>query len=771
MAAALAERAGAHDGSAQPGDRPSAVLTVVGRASSESERGIYKGTDVVPLMETLSDGSMKRLFRAVYGGVGACAALLVALLGMKFSRAFDDQDRTRPVAVLGWAVAAFGATLLTVCLAVFLWRLRAVWRAGSRWAARRWRWTVIFLLQFLCIYVCDWFTVLQNLGVVWGNINFLDIFQAGVVGGMADNTFMALVVINARSFNLMVDRHGRPLGPRQDSLWLDAPWHRFGRFIGVYWLLYAGIALWFTTTVKVSGVQLDTAQGRCRIPWEATLVIYLIVATYSGYMFLFLYFMRRAFVLFSKRSYVHFRWENILLRLTFRMVGIFVLFTILSMAFLGFVRIESCMSYVLAIFGFPPALLARTLLVALNTILMLPTIQMHDRPMRALLCRPVWMEEHDCGFIGCDGLDIGDVQPVFCFETAVKLLYWCECVYEYNPRTDQVTHPLDLRTGLSLYGFTQFAYMETAVMDAHAMVAWHEAGVILLCFRGTYSKANVMADIKLWRTVHPPKRGLFWLGTRPFVHKGFLESWKGEHFDQRVLAKVRGIIEGAEIDKQNVRVLVSGHSLGGAIAILAAHDIAKLCCLSPHQLSCYTFGCPRVGNSAFADEYNKIVPNTWHVINDLDPVPRMAKFWMLYKRSGRRVVVNSRGDIIISPMFLEFKLSSAFMGKVKLAHHRLSSYRKSLRHVAAAQFHKHKSLPGGHDALRELCGKGCITKVLNVGGGAVGNLARVASRLWGHELHQYVGDGISDDGADIGTIEDGPVDLLLTMANSIEGNN
>jgi hypothetical protein len=34
------------------------------------------------------------------------------------------------------------------------------------------------------------------------------------------------------------------------------------------------------------------------------------------------------------------------------------------------------------------------------------------------------------------------------------------------------------------------------------------------------------------------------------------------------------------------------------------------------QVSVYTFGAPRVGNHAFARLYERIVPDTWHVIND-----------------------------------------------------------------------------------------------------------------------------------------------------------
>lgn len=64
-------------------------------------------------------------------------------------------------------------------------------------------------------------------------------------------------------------------------------------------------------------------------------------------------------------------------------------------------------------------------------------------------------------------------------------------------------------------------------------------------------------------------------------------------------------------------MLYAGHSLGGALAQLAAHDIARAAearglarCSQQEpgglRLTCYTFGSPRVGNHAFAREYNKV---------------------------------------------------------------------------------------------------------------------------------------------------------------------
>ena len=72
-------------------------------------------------------------------------------------------------------------------------------------------------------------------------------------------------------------------------------------------------------------------------------------------------------------------------------------------------------------------------------------------------------------------------------------------------------------------------------------------------------------------------------------------------------------------------ILLTGHSLGGALATLAAYDIRRELNVPPCSVVCYTFGAPRVGNYAFAHDYNQMVPNTWNIINDQVKTHRSIK--------------------------------------------------------------------------------------------------------------------------------------------------
>jgi len=82
-------------------------------------------------------------------------------------------------------------------------------------------------------------------------------------------------------------------------------------------------------------------------------------------------------------------------------------------------------------------------------------------------------------------------------------------------------------------------------------------------------------------------------------------------------------------------LLFTGHSLGGAIASLAADLYAlKSGTTTKDDLLLVTFGQPRVGNAVYAQRQDSLVPNTWRVVHGRDMIPHMPPKPFGYYHSG-----------------------------------------------------------------------------------------------------------------------------------------
>jgi predicted lipase len=129
-------------------------------------------------------------------------------------------------------------------------------------------------------------------------------------------------------------------------------------------------------------------------------------------------------------------------------------------------------------------------------------------------------------------------------------------------------------------------------------------------------------DIADWLT------NFAFLFNRDMVHRGFLNN------AFRIMALV--------LNKVNVNqsLILTGHSLGGATAVLLGVAL-KLWGFNVEQI--ITFGCPRVGNKQFSDYYQSLSIPTIHYVCGSDIVPSTPP-WLLGFRTlpGLRVVLPSK---------------------------------------------------------------------------------------------------------------------------------
>lgn len=210
--------------------------------------------------------------------------------------------------------------------------------------------------------------------------------------------------------------------------------------------------------------------------------------------------------------------------------------------------------------------------------------------------------------------------------------------------------------------------------------------------------ANVRADLKVWRASYPPVTGSYLLGTQPMVHAGFLESWQHSGLQKEIHTLVQQILSNNPTDHDHPwRVILTGHSLGGALAELASYDIATMYSSTKKvHITCMTYGCPRPGNYAFANKFRQVVPDAWDVVQTSDIIARSGKFLFLYKHAANMVIVSTKGDLIVRPSYIEGFVQRGAKRSIK--DHLLTSYNKALVAIMKSQFTL-KALQGGQRAL------------------------------------------------------------------------
>ncbi|KAI9699279.1 MAG: hypothetical protein M1836_002889 [Candelina mexicana] len=152
-----------------------------------------------------------------------------------------------------------------------------------------------------------------------------------------------------------------------------------------------------------------------------------------------------------------------------------------------------------------------------------------------------------------------------------------------------------------------YEFQNSRFTDTTGFIAVDDTnGLIVLAFRGSSEWKNWVSDLQT--TMVPFAFG----ANLAQVHMGFLEAWK-ESEDGIVSSLAKAVKQ-----YEDYQVVITGHSLGGAVATLAAVDIRKNV-----SAELYTFGAPKVGNSPFADLVEASPAKSYRITNIGDPVTRL----------------------------------------------------------------------------------------------------------------------------------------------------
>lgn len=146
-----------------------------------------------------------------------------------------------------------------------------------------------------------------------------------------------------------------------------------------------------------------------------------------------------------------------------------------------------------------------------------------------------------------------------------------------------------------------------------------EGEVLQIAFRGSNSLRDALTDLQFWKKCIPYDN----TASKIRVHTGFINAYKDKAVRPRIQALVAPGVH---------RVRITGHSLGAALAVLCAVDLQYN--FPDRDFEVALFGCPRVGNAAFRDSYNRRVFKTLRVQNGNDAVTKIPFAFMGYRHVG-----------------------------------------------------------------------------------------------------------------------------------------
>ncbi len=130
------------------------------------------------------------------------------------------------------------------------------------------------------------------------------------------------------------------------------------------------------------------------------------------------------------------------------------------------------------------------------------------------------------------------------------------------------------------------------------------------------------------------------------AHAGFL------HDLDSIWPAIGSRLERLRRKRPGRRVWFAGHSLGGALATLAAERY-------PHTTGIYTFGAPRVGNESFARAFR--VP-AFRIVNNNDITAWVPPPWLGgFRHVGHEILITASGKLVEGPSVI-FELSDLVRG-------------------------------------------------------------------------------------------------------------
>ncbi|KAG2594114.1 hypothetical protein PVAP13_5NG620700 [Panicum virgatum] len=148
-----------------------------------------------------------------------------------------------------------------------------------------------------------------------------------------------------------------------------------------------------------------------------------------------------------------------------------------------------------------------------------------------------------------------------------------------------------------------------------------DINAIVVVFRGTQENSiqNWIEDL-LWKQLDLDYPGM----PEAMVHRGFYSAYHNTTLRD-------GIVSGIKKTRKfygDIPIMITGHSMGGAMASFCAFDLVVNYGLDGVKLM--TFGQPRIGNAAFASYFKTYLPHAIRVTHAHDIVPHLPPYFSFF---------------------------------------------------------------------------------------------------------------------------------------------
>lgn len=186
-------------------------------------------------------------------------------------------------------------------------------------------------------------------------------------------------------------------------------------------------------------------------------------------------------------------------------------------------------------------------------------------------------------------------------------------------------------------GIKKVTWMNDSKTDTQGFTAL-SSDTLYIVWRGSSSPKDFLKDAEVRKVnfVEPGEK----------VHNGFYTAF--ESVKEDLYSSINYILNTTKFNKTNPNriqsVVICGHSLGAALTVISSYMICKDFPQIAHLVKNLTIGCPRVGNSTFKDNYNKLVPTSIRIVNDKDLVTRIPKIGFTHINEG--ITLNEKGEVI-----------------------------------------------------------------------------------------------------------------------------